>query len=92
MTTNYSNQLQAEIDRFHAIRRESTDAAFVEEVLAELVDQSLQQTFVATLMDEPFIEAIADIHPRGAIESVTLCAREGDQRVQRMVVEPGSGL
>lgn len=61
-------------------------------MLAENTERSLQQTFEATLVNDPCIEAIADIHPCGGFDSILICVNEGGERFQFRHAGPESSL
>lgn len=79
MNTHHSDQLQAQINRFDAIQQESTEATFAGKVVDEYMGLGITQSFEATFVDAPRIEAIADIHPNGAVASVDIYVSEGGE-------------
>lgn len=90
--TDYTDQLKAQIERFDRVHEAVDASAFPDEVLHEYTGLGHSQQFEATLVDDPCIEATADIHPNGNISSMQLRVSEGGRRIQEIEVEPDSGL
>lgn len=75
MTTDHTDQLTAQIDRFDRLRATTDD--FAGEVLHELVDLTYTHRVEAVLAEEPRVEAVADVGPDGSLEGVRVCTGEG---------------
>jgi hypothetical protein len=92
MNTDYTDQLKAQIDRFDRIQKSVGAAAFPDEIVHAYTGLCHSRQFEATLVDDPCIEATADVDPTGRIAFVSVYISEGGRRIQEIDVEPGTGL
>lgn len=90
MTTDYAEQMNAQIERFEKMRTEHGDD-FGEEVLLELVDLSYTHSFEAELVEDPRILAVADVGFDGSIKRVQIVTA-GEVPVETIDVASGTAL
>lgn len=87
MTTDHTDQLTAQIERFDQMQKELGDG-FDDEIFQESVDLTYTHSFEAVLVESPRIVAVADVGFDGRIERVRVQTEEG----RSIEVAQGSGL